>query len=283
MSDNRLFPVPDALKKAAWLDEDGYNKEYERSINDPDGFWGEHGKRLDWITPFTKVKNTSLEGDVTIKWFEDGTLNASANCLDRHLATRGDQTAIIWEGDDPGVSEHITYRDLHERVCRLAGALKAQGAKKGDRITLYMPMIPEATIAMLACARIGAVHSVVFGGFSPDALAGRIQDCDSNILITADEGLRGGRKVPLKSNADAALQSCPSIKTVVVVKRTGGDITMTEGRDVWYHDICAAAPKDCPAEEMNAEDSLFILYTSGRQESRKGFCTPPAAIWFMRR
>ncbi|MBT5752775.1 MAG: acetate--CoA ligase, partial [Rhodospirillaceae bacterium] len=270
MSDNRLFPVPDALKKAAWLDEEDYNREYERSINDEQGFWAEHGKRLDWITPFTKVKNTSFKGDVTIKWFEDGTLNASTNCLDRHLATRGDQTAIIWEGDDPEISEHITYRDLHERVCRLAGALKAQGAKKGDRITLYMPMIPEATIAMLACARIGAIHSVVFGGFSPDALAGRIQDCDSNILITADEGLRGGRKVPLKSNADMALDSCPSIKTVVVVKRTGSDITMTEGRDVWYHDICAQAPKECPAEEMNAEDPLFILYTSGSTGKPKG-------------
>ena len=270
MSDNRIFPVPEALKKAAWLDEDAYNREYERSINDPDGFWAEHGKRLDWIKPFTKAKNTSFDGDVSIKWFEDGTLNASANCLDRHLASRGDQTAIIWEGDDPGTSEHITYRDLHERVCRLAGALKAHGAKKGDCITLYMPMIPEAAIAMLACTRIGAIHSVVFGGFSPDALAGRIQGCDSSILITADEGLRGGRTVPLKSNADTALQSCPSIETVVVVKRTGGDIAMQDGRDVWYHDICEQAPKDCPAEEMNAEDPMFILYTSGSTGKPKG-------------
>jgi acetyl-CoA synthetase len=216
------------------------------------------------------VKNTSYHGDVSIKWFEDGTLNVAANCLDRHLAKRADQTAIIWEGDDPNESAHITYRDLHERVCRLANALAALGAKKGDRITIYLPMIPEAAVAMLACARIGAIHSVVFGGFSPESLAGRIQDCDSSLLITADEGLRGGRKVPLKANADKALETCPSIKSVVVVKRTGGAVTMAAGRDHWYHDVTAAAAPDHKAAEMGAEDPLFILYTSGSTGKPKG-------------
>ncbi|MBT3358188.1 MAG: acetate--CoA ligase [Rhodospirillales bacterium] len=269
MSD--IYPVPEAIAKSAWADAAKYEEMYKRSVEDTEGFWSEEAKRIDWIKPFTKVKDVSFDApDVSIKWFEDGTLNASANCLDRHLATRGDQTAIIWEGDDPDVSETITYKDLHERVCRLSNALKAQGVKKGDVVTLYMPMIPEAAVAMLACTRIGAIHSVVFGGFSPDALAGRIIDGKSVCLITADEGLRGGRPVPLKANADKALEKCPTIKSVVVVKRTGGNVNMTEGRDVWYGDVCAAASADCPPEEMNAEDPLFILYTSGSTGQPKG-------------
>jgi acetyl-CoA synthetase len=270
MSEAHVYPVPEAWARSAWIDEETYFKEFARSITDPDGFWGEHARRLDWIKPFTKVKDSSFTGDVHIRWFEDGTLNASANCLDRHLATRGDQTAIIWEGDDPDVSRHITYRELHEQVCRLANGLKSIGAKRGDRITIYLPMIPEIAVAMLACARIGAIHSVVFGGFSPDSLAGRINDCDSNIMITADQGVRGGRMVPLKANADEALKSCPSVEKVVVVRRTGADIAFTEGRDVWYDDICAAASPDCPPEEMGAEDPLFILYTSGSTGQPKG-------------
>jgi acetyl-CoA synthetase len=271
MSDNTLFPVSPEAAKAAWIDEAKYKAMYEQSIKDPSAFWGEHGKRIDWIKPYTKVKDVSYDPhNVHIQWFHDGTLNASANCLDRHLAKRGDQTAIIWEGDDPNQSAHITYRDLHERVCRLSNAMKAQGVKKGDRVTIYLPMIPEAAVAMLACARIGAIHSVVFGGFSPDSLANRIQDCDSNMLITSDEGLRGGRKVPLKVNADKALENCPSIKSVIVVKHTGGNVAMKEGRDIWYHDVCAAASPDCAPEEMNAEDPLFILYTSGSTGKPKG-------------
>ncbi len=270
MSEAHVYPVPRGIAKSAWIDEETYFREYERSIKDPDGFWGEHGKRLDWIKPFTKVKDSAFTGDVHIRWFEDGTLNASVNCLDRHLGKRGDQTAIIWEGDDPEVAKHITYRQLHEQVCRLANGLKSIGAKRGDRVTIYLPMIPEITVAMLACARIGAVHSVVFGGFSPDSLAGRIRDCDSNVLITADEGVRGARRVPLKANADKALEDCPSIEKVVVVRRTGADVAMMEGRDVWYHDLCEGASTDCPPEEMGAEDPLFILYTSGSTGQPKG-------------
>ncbi|CAA6603708.1 acetyl-CoA synthetase [Rhodospirillaceae bacterium LM-1] len=271
MSDQHIFPVSAQAAKGAWIDEAKYKAMYEQSIKDPAAFWGQEGKRVDWIKPFTKVKDISFDShNVHIKWFEDGTLNASANCLDRHLAKRGDQTAIIWEGDDPNESAHITYRDLHERTCRLANAMKAQGVKKGDRVTIYLPMIPEAAVAMLACARIGAIHSVVFGGFSPDSLSNRIQDCDSNMLITSDEGLRGGRKVPLKANADKALESCPSIKSVIVVKRTGGNVAMKAGRDVWYHDVCAAASPDCPPAELSAEDPLFILYTSGSTGKPKG-------------
>ena len=270
MSDNQLFPVPTDVAKSAWIDNDKYLEMYERSVKDPDGFWGEHGKRLDWIKPFTQVKDVSYTGNVHIKWFADGTLNVAANCLDRHLATRGNQTAIIWEGDDPGESAHITYADLHERVCRFSNAMVDLGVKKGDRVTIYLPMIPEAAVAMLACARIGAVHSIVFGGFSPDSLANRIQDCESNLVITSDEGLRGGRKVPLKANTDAALKTCPSVKTVVVVKRTGGAIPMVDGRDVWYEEICAkASPVHAPVE-LNAEDPLFILYTSGSTGKPKG-------------
>ena len=239
-------------------------------LADPNRFWGEHGKRVDWIKPYSKVMNASYAGDVSIRWYEDGTLNASYNCIDRHLAARGDQIAILWEGDDPGEDRSVTYRELHDSVCRFANALKAQGVKKGDRVTIYLPMIPEAAVAMLACARIGAIHSVVFGGFSPDSLAGRIEDCGSTVLITADEGLRGGRKVPLKRNADTALRQCPGVESVIVVRRTGGDIDWVAGRDLWYHEICAAASPDCPPEELSAEDPLFILYTSGSTGKPKG-------------
>lgn len=269
-SDTSLFPVSDDWAERAWVDAAQYKELYERSVNDPEGFWAEHGKRVDWIRPFTKVKNTSYTGDVHIRWFEDGTLNAAANCIDRHLAKRADQTAIIWEGDDPKDSRHITYRELHEQVSRLANVLKARGVKKGDRVTIYLPMIPEAAYALLACARIGAVHSVVFGGFSPDSLKDRILDCRSTVLITADEGLRGGRSVALKANADEALKSCPEVDTVVVVRRTGGKIGWTEGRDLWLHEAAAQVSADCPAEEMSAEDPLFILYTSGSTGKPKG-------------
>jgi acetyl-CoA synthetase len=270
MSMSHVFPVPAPLAKTAWCDEAKYEAMYEHSIKDPEGFWAEHGKRIDWIKPYTKIRGVSYTGDVHIKWFYDGTLNASYNCLDRHLAKRGSQTAIIWEGDDPKESKHITYREAHEQVCRLANVMKKHGVKKGDRVTIYLPMIPEAAYAILACARLGAIHSVVFGGFSPDSLVGRIQDCDSNFVITADEGLRGGRKVPLKANADAALKSCPSVRNMLVVRRTGGEITWADGRDLWYHDEMASVSADCPPTEMNAEDPLFILYTSGSTGKPKG-------------
>jgi len=271
MSDASVIPIREDRAKSAWIDEKGYFDLYERSIKDPDGFWAEHGKRIDWIKPYSKVKDISFDrSNLHIRWFEDGTLNVSANCIDRHLAKRRDQVAIIWEGDDPSEHKNITYGQLHEEVCRFANVLKAQGVKKGDRVTIYLPMIPEAAYAMLACARIGAVHSVVFGGFSPDALAGRIVDCDSTIVVTSDEGLRGGRKVPLKANTDEALKKCPNVKSVVVVKRTGGKIDWQDGRDVWYHEAASKVPGDCPPEEMNAEDPLFILYTSGSTGSPKG-------------
>ena len=271
MTQDRLFAPSESTVANALIDNSGYQAMYDASIADPDAFWAEHGKRIDWIKPYSQVSDVSYDkADLHISWFGDGTLNAAANCLDRHLADRGDQTAIIWEGDDPADSRHISYAELHQEVCKFANVLKAEGAKKGDRITIYMPMIPEATVAMLACARIGAVHSVVFGGFSPDALAGRIQDCDSNMVITADEGLRGGRPVPLKANTDAALESCPDCNKVVVVRRTGGDIGWVDGRDVWYHEAMADASADCPPEEMNAEDPMFILYTSGSTGKPKG-------------
>ena len=270
MSEVHIHPVPAEVAKRALIDNDGYQKMYQASVDDPETFWAEHGKRIDWIKPYTKIKDVDYSNKVHIKWFYDGTLNASANCIDRHLATRGDQTAIIWEGDDPKDSKTITYRELHEHVCRLANAMKARGIKKGDVVTIYMPMIPEAAYAMLACTRIGAIHSVVFGGFSPDALAGRIQDCDSNCVITADEGIRGGRPIPLKANTDAALAKCPTVKTVFVVNRTGGKVDWKEGRDVWYHEACGAASTDCPPEEMGAEDPMFILYTSGSTGKPKG-------------
>ena len=271
MTQTQLFHPTKAQKEAASLTQDDYLAMYQRSISDPDSFWAEQGKRIDWIKPYSQISDVSYQRpDVHIKWFADGTLNASANCLDRHLAERGDQTAIIWEGDDPAESRHITYKDLHREVCKFANALKAGGVKKGDRVTLYMPMIPEAAVAMLAVVRIGAIHSVVFGGFSPDALAGRIQDCESSCLITADEGLRGGRPVPLKANADKALEQCPDCRTVFVVQRTGADIGWQDGRDIWYHEAMAEASETCPPEEMGAEDPMFILYTSGSTGKPKG-------------
>ena len=274
MFEGRVQEVRSEWRSSGRLDLATYRSWYERSLSDPEGFWGEHGLRLDWFTPYTKVKNASFAGDVSIKWFEDGELNVAHNCIDRHLAARRDQTAIIWEGDDPGEALHISYGELHGHVCRLANVLLAQGVKKGDRVTLYMPMIPEAAYAMLACARIGAVHSVVFGGFSPDALAGRIVDCGSHVVITADEGLRGGRTIPLKANTDKAIALAArqgvAVDTVVVVQRTGGPIDWVAGRDLWYHDQVAAAAAECAAVAMNAEDPLFILYTSGSTGKPKG-------------
>ena len=271
MTEQSLIKVTDEVKRTALIDNEKYLQEYERSINDPENFWAEHGQRIDWIKPYTRIKDVSYsEKDLHIKWFYDGTLNVSSNCLDRHLEKKGDQTAIIWEGDDPKEDKRISFKELHSEVCKFANALKELGVKKGDRVTIYMPMIPEAAVAMLACARVGAIHSVVFGGFSPDALAGRIQDCDSSLIITADEGIRGGKPIPLKANTDAALNSCPMCKTVVVVKRTGGKIDWVEGRDYWYHDITSAQSEECQPEEMNAEDPLFILYTSGSTGKPKG-------------
>ncbi|GJL86916.1 MAG: acetyl-coenzyme A synthetase [Minwuia thermotolerans] len=266
------YPVSDDWAASAHVDNDTYLAMYERSIEDNEGFWAEHGKRITWSKDYTQVKDVSFNADdLHIKWYADGELNASANCLDRHLADKGDQTAIIWEGDEPDQDERITYRDLHERVCRLSNGLKARGVQKGDRVTIYMPMIPEAAVAMLACARIGAVHSVVFGGFSPDALAGRIEDCESTCVITADEGVRGGRKIPLKANTDAAIDGRGlDVKTVVVVRRTGGDVAWNDSRDVWYEELTAAQSADCPPDPMNAEDPLFILYTSGSTGKPKG-------------
>ena len=275
MSEAKTYEVPSEWKTRAFVDNDKYLEMYKQSVDDPDGFWGAQGKRLDWMKPYTKVKNSSFDYDaVSIKWFEDGELNVCANCVDRHLETRGDQTAIIWEGDDPSVDKHITYKELHEQVCRLSNTMKDLGVKKGDRITIYMPMVPEAAYAMLACARLGAIHSIVFGGFSPDALAGRIEDCRSNFVITADEGLRGGKPVPLKANTDKAIEIAEGdgakVDHVIVVRRTGGDVNMTEGRDVWYEEVTQAASTDCPAEAMSAEDPLFILYTSGSTGKPKG-------------
>ena len=267
-----IYDVPAAWAKKAWANDAKYKKMYAASIKDPDKFWGEHGKRIDWFKPYTKVRNASYKpGKVSIKWFEDGTTNVAYNCVDRHLATRAKQTAIIWEGDDPSESKKISYGQLYTEVCKFANVLKAHGVKKGDRVTIYMPMIPEAAYAMLACARIGAIHSVVFGGFSPDSLASRIEDSDSRIVITADEGLRGGRAVPLKKNVDAADDKVKGgIGTVIVVRRTGGHVTMKEGRDVWYHDEAAKASGHCPPVELKAEEPLFLLYTSGSTGKPKG-------------
>ncbi|HEY2618164.1 MAG TPA: acetate--CoA ligase [Acetobacteraceae bacterium] len=269
-ADGQVFPVKPEIAAKARITAARYQDMFEHAARDPNGFWAEQSRRVAWMKAPTKIKNASFAGDVSIKWFEDGTLNASASCLDRHLAARGDQTAIIWESDDPSVSKHVTYRELHEQVCRLANAMKDLGVQQGDRVTIYLPMVPEAAVAMLACARIGAIHSVVFGGFSPDSLANRIQDCASELLITADEGRRGGRKVPLKANADEALKSCPGVKNVIVVKVTGGNVAMQSGRDHDYATLCAAASPDCPPREMNAEDPLFILYTSGSTGKPKG-------------
>ena len=270
---SKIYDVDAAFAKKAWVDADGYERMYRHSVENNEQYWAEQAQNVDWIKPFTEVKDVSYQSDdLHIRWFHDGTLNVCYNCVDRHLALKRNDTAIIWEGDDPGNDLAITYGELYERVCRFANSLKALGAKKGDRITLYMPMIPEATIAMLACARIGAVHSVVFGGFSPDALAGRIVDCKSNIVITADEGVRGGKTVPLKSNVDAAAAH-PDVQTlekVLVIRRTGGDINWNESRDHWLHDLEKEVVADCPCEEMNAEDPLFILYTSGSTGTPKG-------------
>ncbi len=271
MSEDKLYDVPADWKKRAYIDDAKYQEMYARSIKDPNGFWAEQAKRIDWIKPFTKVKNTSYDPhNVSIKWFEDGTLNACFNCVDRHLAKRGEQTAIIWEGDEPKDDKTLTYKQLHAEVCRFANVLKARGVKKGDRVTIYMPMIPEAAVSILACARIGAIHSVVFGGFSPDSIAGRIEDCKSTCIVTADEGVRGGRKIPLKANVDAACDKAGGVTSVIVVKRTNAAVNMKAGRDVYYDEIAKTVPADCPCEEMSAEDPLFILYTSGSTGKPKG-------------
>ncbi len=270
MSD-KVYEVTPEWQKRAFIDHAKYKEMYAASVTDPNAFWAAQAKRVDWIKPFTKVKNTSYDPhNVSIKWFEDGTLNLAYNCIDRHLAKRGDQVAIIWEGDDPKDSKTVTYKQLHAEVCKFANVLKAQGVKKGDRVTIYLPMIVEAAYAMLACARIGAVHSVVFGGFSPDSIAGRIEDCTSTVIVTADEGLRGGRKIPLKDNIDAACDKAGGVISVIVVKRTGAPVNMKAGRDVYYDDAAKNVPADCPCEEMNAEDPLFILYTSGSTGKPKG-------------
>jgi acetyl-CoA synthetase len=270
MSDH-VYNVSPEWKQRALIDEAKYKDMYRQSLADPNGFWGEQAKRLTWIKPFHKVKNTSFgPGNVSIKWFEDGTLNAAYNCIDRHLPKRANQTAIIWEGDDPKDDKKVTYQQLHDEVCRMANILRTRNVKKGDTVTIYMPMILEAAYAMLACARIGAVHSVVFGGFSPDSLAGRIEDCQSKVVITADEGVRGGRKIPLKANTDAAIAKTGGVDHVIVVRRTGGKVDMTPGRDVWYHEAADMVTAECPCEEMSAEDPLFILYTSGSTGKPKG-------------
>ncbi|AWN52021.1 acetate--CoA ligase [Methylobacterium sp. 17Sr1-1] len=269
----RVVEVSQDARARAHIDEAKYQAWYEASIRDPEGFWREHGKRIDWFTPYAKVKETTFgPGDVSIKWFSDGVTNAAHNCIDRHLETRGDQVAIIWEGDDPSESRHITYRELHAEVCRMANVLRNRGVSKGDRVTIYLPMIPEAAYAMLACARLGAIHSVVFGGFSPDSLAGRIQGCDSKLVITADEGLRGGRKVPLKANVDAAIQRLPadSVDHVIVVRRTGGAVEMDPVRDVYYDAAAAQVTDECPVTHVEAEHPLFLLYTSGSTGQPKG-------------
>jgi len=268
---DELQPIPAQAAKRALINNDQYKAMYAESVNNPDAFWREQGKRLDWIKPFDTVKNTTYAyPDVSIKWYEDGELNVCANCVDRHLETRGDQVAIIWEGDDPETDITVTYNELYENVCRLANAYKAIGVAKGDRVILYMPMIPEAAIAMLACARIGAVHSIVFGGFSPDALADRVEGCAAKLIVTADEGLRGGRSVPLKSNVDTALSKVNHAVKTLVVRRTGGEIKMRDQLDFWYHEQTAQASVECPPEPMNAEDPLFILYTSGSTGKPKG-------------
>ncbi|HHC72940.1 MAG TPA: acetyl-coenzyme A synthetase, partial [Thiotrichales bacterium] len=272
MSEEKVYPVPPEFAAQAHIDEATYGAMYQRSVDDPDGFWAEQAEKfVTWFKPWDKVSDWSYDAsNLYIRWFEGGKLNACYNCIDRHLESRGDQVAIIWEGDDPADDEKITYRELYEHVTRLANVLKSRGVKKGDRVCIYMPMIPEAAYAMLACARIGAVHSVVFGGFSPESLKDRILDSDCRVVITADEGVRGGKRVPLKANTDKALESCPNVHTVLTVRRTGGDIHWVEGRDIWYHEETGKASTDCPPEEMDAEDPLFILYTSGSTGKPKG-------------
>jgi len=271
MPEGEVYPVPSGVASAARIDSAGYEEMYRRSIADPEGFWADEGRRLDWIRPYTKVKNTSFDPhNVSIKWFEDGTLNASANCIDRHLAARAHRTAIIWESDDPGVVQHISYEELHREVSRFANVLHAMGVGRGDRVILYLPMIPAAAYAMLACARIGAIHSIVFAGFSPDALADRINDCGARLVVTADEAPRGGRATPLKANVDKALGKCGPDVRCLVVRRTGGDVAMTPGRDAWYHDEVERVSDHCEPVEMGAEDPLFILYTSGSTGKPKG-------------
>lgn len=270
----KVYPVLASAKKDALIDDETYLNWYKQSVKDPEKFWAKHGKRIDWFKPYTKVKNTSFEGKVAIKWFEDGVTNVSYNCIDRHLKKRGDQVAIIWEGDNPYLDKKITYNELYDQVCRLANVLKKHGVKKGDRVTIYMPMIPEASYAMLACTRIGAVHSVVFGGFSPDALAGRIIDCRSTFVITADEGMRGGKPIPLKDNTDKAIDIAAKhhvmVKNVLVVRRTGGKTGWAPNRDLWYHEETQSVKPECKPEKMKAEDPLFILYTSGSTGKPKG-------------
>ncbi len=275
MTEVKIHPVSKEWAGRAYVNAEKYQEMYRKSVEDPEGFWAEQAERVDWIKPFTKVKNTSYEyPNVSIKWYEDGTLNISANCIDRHLKDRADQVAILWEGDNPAEDKKITYRELHTHVCKLANVMKTHGVKKGDRVTIYMPMIPETAYAMLACARIGAIHSVVFGGFSPNSLANRIEDCRSDFVVTADEGLRGSKPIPLKANTDKAIvraeKDGASVRNVLVVKRTGGKIDMKDGRDLWYHEEMEKASADCPPVEMNAEDPLFILYTSGSTGKPKG-------------
>ena len=271
MPNDDVYQVPSGLEKTAWADNEKYLSMYKKSIEDNEEFWREEGKIIDWIKPYTKIKEVDyIAPNVSIKWFYDGSLNASVNCIDRHLKTRGDQTAIIWEGDDENDVKKISYNELHKQVCKFANAMKSRGIKKGDVVTIYMPMISEAAVAMLACTRIGAIHSIVFGGFSPDALAGRINDCSSNCVITADEGIRGGKVIPLKKNTDEALESCSGVETVFVITRTGNEVGWIKGRDVVYEDACIAASTECEPEEMNAEDPMFILYTSGSTGKPKG-------------
>ena len=272
MSDVKIYPVPKSFAQSANVTNQQYQEMYQRSIDDPQGFWADQAEHyLDWFNKWDNVLDWSYDlDDVHIKWFEGGKLNVAHNCIDRHLKERGDQTAIIWEGDDPSVDKYITYNELHEQVSKLGNVLKARGVKKGDRVCIYMPMIPEAGYAMLACARIGAVHSVVFGGFSPEALKDRILDSDCQVVITADEGVRGGKPIPLKANTDQAVAKCPNVHTVLTIKRTGGDINWNDKHDVWYHEAMSTASSDCPAEKMDAEDPLFILYTSGSTGKPKG-------------